>query len=348
MTREEREALAQRICNFFRDAANKSVKTTVNFFKKQKVPQSTIYYTLKKYLQHETMKDLLRSGRPFKLSNKKINCLVESVNNQCGLSQRKLARRFGVHQSTISRNLRRRTSVVIRKRKKAPKMNSMEQETRAKKNCGKLYRTLVNDCDIIMDDEKYFKLSGNNVLGNQYFYSTDPSTAPSDVKFQKKAKFEEKVLVWIAISSRGISSVYVHKSKEAIRQGTYLTECIDKRLLPFIEKHHSDGNYLFWPDLATSHYSNVVQQRLKDNHVPYVLRTDNPPNVPQARPVEQVWTLLERKIYENNWEAKNIDCLARRIKQKAKELDQDTLRRMICSVRKKLFSMWRKGLYSVV
>ena len=48
MTRAEREALSQRICNFYYDSTKKSVKTTVNYFKKQDVPQSTIYYVLKK------------------------------------------------------------------------------------------------------------------------------------------------------------------------------------------------------------------------------------------------------------------------------------------------------------
>ena len=42
MTREEREALSQGICNFYYDSAKKSVKTTVNYFKKQNVSQSTI------------------------------------------------------------------------------------------------------------------------------------------------------------------------------------------------------------------------------------------------------------------------------------------------------------------
>ena len=58
MTREEREALSQRICNFYYDSAKKAVKTTVNYFKKQNVPQSTMYYVLKKYLQYGTTKDL--------------------------------------------------------------------------------------------------------------------------------------------------------------------------------------------------------------------------------------------------------------------------------------------------
>jgi len=43
MTREEREELAQRICNFDIDAANKSYKTTVNYFMKQGIPRQTIY-----------------------------------------------------------------------------------------------------------------------------------------------------------------------------------------------------------------------------------------------------------------------------------------------------------------
>ena len=84
-----------------------------------------------------------------------MNRLVKSVNNRCALSQRKLGRRFRVHQWTISCNLRQRTSVIIRKRKKAPKMDSEEQQRRARKNCGKLYRKLLNDYDLIIDDEKF-------------------------------------------------------------------------------------------------------------------------------------------------------------------------------------------------
>ena len=36
MTREQSEVLEQRICNFYCDAAKKSVKTTRNYFQKTK------------------------------------------------------------------------------------------------------------------------------------------------------------------------------------------------------------------------------------------------------------------------------------------------------------------------
>ncbi|CAF1505538.1 unnamed protein product [Rotaria magnacalcarata] len=172
MTRDEREALSQRICNFYCDSSNKSVKTTVHYFVKQNIPRRTIYYISNKYLRYGIARDQPRSGRPLKLSNKKLNDIVKSVNNRSGISQRKIGRRFHVHHSTIS-------------------------------------------------------------------------------------------------------------------------------------------------------------QRSNEKSVPFVIREDNPPNVPQARPIETVWTLLERKVYENNWEAKNLDVLARIIKKKSKELDQKMLQDMI-------------------
>ena len=205
---------------------------------------------------------------------------------------------------------------------------------------------MLNDYDLIIDDEKFFKLSGNNALGNRYFYSTDPSAAPPNIRFQQKTKFESKIMVWMAISAKGVSNVYAHRGKQAEDQKIYLKECINRRLLPFVDKYHSKGNFLFWPDLARSHYSKIVQQRLNEKNIPYVSLVDNPPNVPQAGPIEVIWTILERKIYENNWEANNIDHLVRRIKQKIKELDQQMLQNMMEGVRRNLRAMWRDGLYS--
>ena len=107
MTRDEREALGQRICNFYRDSSNKSVKTTVNCLIKQNIARRTVYCILNKYLRYGTTKDQTRSGRPLKLSNKKLNDIVKSVNNRSGISQHKIRRRFHVHRSAISRNFRK-------------------------------------------------------------------------------------------------------------------------------------------------------------------------------------------------------------------------------------------------
>ena len=113
----------------------------------------------------------------------------------------------------------------------------------------------------------------------------------------------------MAISAKGVSNVYIHRGKQAVDQKIYLKECINRRFQPFVHKCHYNGNFLFWPDLVLSHYLNIVKKRLNKN-MPYVSRVDNPPNV---CPIEVIWTILEQKIDENNWEANNIDHLVRRI-----------------------------------
>lgn len=72
----------------------------------------------------------------------------------------------------------------------------------------------------------------------------------------------------------------------AINQKVYLEECIKKRLLPFINKHHLINPYIFWPDLSTSHYAKSVQNYLKEQNINFVPKEDNPANLPVVRPIE--------------------------------------------------------------
>ena len=91
----------------------------------------------------------------------------------------------------------------------------------------------------------------------------------------------------------------------------------------FINRHHKNDNVLFWSDLVSSHYSKQVQEFLQANNIKFVHRQQNPPNISQVRPIETIWSLLEQKVYEGTWKAKNLEQLSRRIILKAKQLDQD-------------------------
>ena len=84
MTREQREVLEQRICNFYCEAAKKSVKTTINYFKKQNIPQNTVYYIFKKISTIWNDRRLFLKWSSSQIIHKRF---VKSVNNRCGLSQ---------------------------------------------------------------------------------------------------------------------------------------------------------------------------------------------------------------------------------------------------------------------
>ena len=103
--------------------------------------------------------------------------------------------------------------------------------------------------------------------------------------------------LWISmdISSKEMSNVYLHKSKQAIIIDIYLNQCINNRLVPFIEKHYQRKNDIFWTDKGTGHYATLVIQRLPMKNIKTLWRNSN------FRLGQ--WSLLEQKIYAPNWQA---------------------------------------------
>jgi len=104
---------------------------------------------------------------------------------------------------------------------------------------------LSYDSEIIIDDESYFTLDGSDFSGNDHYFAYYGLPASDSVKYKSVTKFPPKVMVWLAISSRGLSEPFIIKSENAINAQTYKNESIKKRLIKFIKKYHSDNNYIF-------------------------------------------------------------------------------------------------------
>lgn len=220
-----------------------------------------------------------------------------------------------------------------------------------KQNQKKLCRKLVNylyttENEPIIDDEKYFGLTCDEIPGNSGYYTDNIEECPDNVRFKGKEKFPVKVLVWVAISAKGISEPLIRPWKSvAINQEIYLTECLQKRVLPFINKHHQDKKYVFWPDLASAHYANSCVNWMKKN-VNFVSKEMNPPNVPQARPIESFWGDLAQKVYNNGWEAKSEEQLVTRIKKCLKEFDLSDLQSHMMRIKTNLRKIADFGVFS--
>jgi transposase len=317
----------------------------VKHFAKEGIARQTVYDAINRLAINQPTQDKKRSGRPTTWTTPRKTKLKRLVNNRTGVSQPRLGKKFGVHQTTIGRQLAK-MGIPYRKREKTAKYNP-EQQQRAEELSGKLANNLYRtSCSVIIDDEKYFTFSGNNMPGNAGYYSSDKSNCPDKVRFAGKEKFPTKILVWIAISARGMSKPLIRPSKsEAIKSDIYISECLAKRLLPFIHEHHPDFNYIFWPDLASAHYSKATVAWMEQN-VNYVAKKVNPPNVPQARPIENFWGWLTQKVYEGGWEATNEQQLIRRIELKLKEFDLKSVETLMAGVKAKLKSIADNGVFS--
>jgi hypothetical protein len=155
-------------------------------------------------------------------------------------------------------------------------------------------------------------------------------------------------MVWIAMSAKGLSDPFILKSGTAINASLYIKECLNERLVKFIAQHHSDDKYIFWPDLATSHYANLTQaeySRLKIKVVPKEL---NPPNVPQVRPIENFWSILKRRVYLNGWTAESDKDLIIKIQKELKNMPTNVCQRLMSGLKTKVRKAADNGVLSVI
>ncbi len=105
------------------------------------------------------------------------------------------------------------------------------------------------------------------------------------------------------------SPIQVSESKY---RNLYINGCLQPRLLPFIQKHHSDINFQFMHNLSGAHHSIETIGQMNEN-LPVVNNSTNPQNVPRARQKENLWDILTLQVYEGACEAKTQQELISRI-----------------------------------
>ena len=141
----------------FRKAVKNMISQTnksdlVAHFTKQGIARSTIYNTINRIQNWGPIQDNKRTGRPTTWTTAAKKKLKRLTNNRTGVSQRRLARTFAVHQRTVGRQLKK-MGISYRKREKTPKYSAVQFE-KAKQLIAKLSNMLYRSpCSLIFDDE---------------------------------------------------------------------------------------------------------------------------------------------------------------------------------------------------
>ena len=104
---------------------------------------------------------------------------------------------------------------------------------------------------IVIDDESYFTLKGDETRGNDRVWTRDITTCPPEVRFKQKAKFAKKLLVHAAISLKEVSELSFVEGGYAINAAAYI-QILRSTVVPFINSNHSNGRYWFWMNLASA------------------------------------------------------------------------------------------------
>ena len=98
------------------------------------------------------------------------------------------------------------------------------------------------------------------------YYMDGKSKLSDDVGFIKKNNYPKNKLMWEAISNRGMPIPYFRPYKSlAVNTEIYINECLQPRLLSFINKHHSNFNFKFVHNLGGAHISLGTNALMKEN-----------------------------------------------------------------------------------
>jgi hypothetical protein len=341
----EQERLRIRVVQYYNAHRDEGKSTTVAHFASEGVSKRTLYHILQKYSGCESVQRRIGSGRPAKIMTKsRVAWLKKRMTRPNQPSTRSVARLLKCSHSHVVRTIKRKARLACKKKMKCP-MYTEEQISVVKSVCRKLHDFSKNKT-FILDDEKYFSLSGDHMPGNSYYYTQNANAPIQPHQVKRKKKFEAKVMLWLAISPNGISRPYLVPSGLAVTKELYIKECLHKRLLPFINNKHDINNCLFWPDKASAHYARDTQNFLHENNIPFVPKELNPTNLPQCRPIEDLFGHLSQEVYKNGWSASTPEELKQRILYCLRRMDTTSGQFSCNNIRKKLRECYINGPFS--
>ena len=211
--------------------------------------------------------------------------LKKEIANKNFKSYRNLSKITGISDKTVKKYLKI-LGIEKRTRKEIPNISEFEKKTQKKrlKNLVNDFIKVKSDHKFIIDDKTYFTLDETKSQPKHYYSVNEKNIIKTSSKLPKY-KYPLKIILWLEISEKGISKPVFLKDNKRLTGMFYSKFCIPK-LKEFIEKHHKRDKIVFWPDLASSHYSKVSLNTLHKLKIEYLPKFYNPPKCPQIRPIE--------------------------------------------------------------
>jgi len=186
---------------------------------------------------------------------------------------------------------------------------------------------------ILFSDEKLFDLDGIYNSQNDRVWAVDREEANRKGGTKKQRKFPQKVMVWLAVCSEGVSPLVVFE-KGTLDHHRYITEVLPVALRYGNSKFGND--WTFQQDNGTPHTHQETQKWCSDHFPRFFDKSTWPANSPDLNPMDySIWDEFAQAI---NWEkATSKTTLIAEVKRGVNKIRPDVVRES-CSI-------WTNRLY---
>jgi transposase len=271
-----------------------------------------------------------RSGRRSKLSDRDDRTLIRSASNRA-LSSGKLRDELNldVHRSTVYRHLHHSDHLVLRKLNSKPRITDEQKAKRLQ--WAQAHMTWSEQWKrTIFSDEKKFNLDGPD--GWSYYWHD----IRKETKYFSKRNFGGgSLMVWLGVSRDYKSMLYVVDGK--MDSAKYIA-LLSTAIIPLSNQVRAAANAkpIFQQDHASVHDSKTTKEWLSTQNIEVL---DWASNSPDMNPMENLWAVLVRRVYEENKQYETVEALRDKILDVWNHMEQDLIKATIDSMPNRIFQL---------
>ncbi|CAF1312566.1 unnamed protein product [Rotaria sordida] len=302
---------------------NKGVRSAPAIHHETNIPLRTIYYNINKLKQTNSLKHRGGNGRPRVLSAIEKKAIGQYIrrNNEITVNEIKEKLSTTYHSSVSATTIRRHLH-EYGYRNVLPKSTRMltSDDKKRRVQWAKQHKN-DNFTRTIFTDEASFQLFRNTVRRW--------SKHPND-EYKRIPKNRQKVHVWGAVSVKGVLTCHTFRCN---LDGPYYVHILKNFLLPAARRQFH-WNWRLQQDNDPKHRSNICKQFIRKN-VPELL--DWPSNSPDVNPIENIWSIVKRKVEKRK--PKNTDELELFLAEEFKNTDINVVKNCVMSMKNRCLSL---------
>ena len=227
-----------------------------------------------------------------------IKKVKHRLNRKKKVTSRKLAVELNISRTSVRRILK--NDLLLRPYKKIVEPLLTDEHKEKRKKFSNWVRTRFQKEDtmkILFSDEKLFHIDGIYNFQNDRIWAVSRVEADKRGGVNQKRKLSQKVMVWFAVCSKGVSPIVIFV-EGTIGHAQYIRE-----VLPVALKYGNDILRTYWTfqqDGAMPHVHHLTQQWCKDNFPSFIDKDHWPPNSPDLNPLDySIWDELAHAV---NWD----------------------------------------------
>jgi len=273
-----------------------------------------------------------RSGRPKKVTPRDQRAILREASNNGSTSRRiKDSLKLPYHPTTIKRVLEKSPVHKYTKRLGKPTLKPMHKQARIE--WAKLHMEYGQKWrNVIWSDEKKFNLDGPD--GMQYYWA-DLRKEPEI--FSKNVHGGGSVMVWAAFSWNGTTDIVFIDGR---LNSLGYRKVLEDHLLPKAAEIGGQ-EWIFQQDNAAIHTARVLLDWFS---VTGINQMKWPAKSPDLNPIENLWGILIRRVYENGRQYSTVGGLKAAITNEWSKITSGTLRNLINSLPNRVFQViYKKG-----